>query len=88
MKAVTFSMLLFDAVQRTAAGEQAIDAAGHFRIGFQRRGMMGLHAGVDHQRACAAPVLIFDEAADSVDIDCRIAAGESDPEEIGERFGR
>ena len=48
----------------------------------QRRGVVRLDPGVDHQRARAAPVLLIGEGADPVDVGRRVRAGERHPEEI------
>ena len=48
-----------DAVERAAGGGECIDAAGDLRVFDQRRGVVGLDAGVDHQRAAAAPVFLW-----------------------------
>ena len=47
---------LNDAVQRFSRGTQRIHAAGYGRVFHQRRGVVRLAAGVDHQRSQAAPV--------------------------------
>src|SRR5687767_6819433 len=67
---------LNDAVQGSAGGGQGVDAAGHGGIFDQRRGVVRLDAGVDHQRAAAAPVLVLAKGPEAVDVAGRIAARE------------
>ena len=50
-------------MQRAAGGGQGVDAAGDFGVFDQRRGVVRLEAGVDHQRAAAAPVFVGGEAS-------------------------
>ena len=54
-----------DPMQRPPRRRQRIDALRHLRILHQRRRMMRLDAGVDHQRAAAAPVFLPGERADA-----------------------
>src|SRR2546430_12922429 len=48
---------------------------------------MRLDAGIDHQRAAAAPVLVLDEGLDAMHVGRRVGAREGDPEEVIERAG-
>ena len=48
---------------------------------------MRLDAGVDDERAGTAPVLLLGEFAIAADVGCRVAAGESDPEEVVQSAG-
>ena len=77
----------YDPVQRAAGGGQGVDAAGDFGVFHQRRGVVRLDAGVDHQRAAAAPVLVVGERVDAVDVGGGVGARERDPEEVVERLG-
>ncbi len=72
-------------MQRAAGGRQLIDALADGRVFDQRRGVVRLDAGVDHQRAAAAPMLVRDKTADAVDVGRRIAARERRPEKIVQR---
>lgn len=47
---------------------------------------MRLQPGIDDKRTAAAPVFVIGERRHSVDICRRIAAGESQPQEISQRF--
>src|SRR3990170_6125368 len=76
-----------DAVQRPAGGGQLVDAAGDLGVFDQGRGMTRLAAGVNHQRADAAPMLVDEGRLDPVSVRSRIAAGERGPEEVVERSG-
>ena len=80
-------LLSNNSMQRPAGGGECVDAARHFRVFDQRRGVVRLEPGVDHQRAAAAPVFVVRERLDAVDVGGRIGARERDPEEIAERLG-
>ena len=58
-------------VQRPAGCGQPVYPLAHGSVFDQRRGVMRLAAGVDHQRAAAAPVFAVDERFDAV----HVAAG-------------
>ncbi len=74
-------------MQRAAGGGERVDAARDFWVFDQRRGVVRLEAGVDHQRAAAAPVLVVHERLDAVDVGGRVGARERDPQEVAERLG-
>jgi hypothetical protein len=74
-------------MQRTAGGRKGVDAAGDFGVFDQWRGVVGFEAGVDDERAAAAPVFVGGEGVDAVDVGGGVGAGEGDPEEIAERLG-
>ena len=78
---------LNDAVQRAAGGGEGVDAARDFGVFDERRGVVGFEAGVDHERAAAAPMFVFCEGVDAVDVGGGVGAREGDPEEIAEGFG-
>ncbi len=78
---------LDDAVEWAAGGGECIDAARDLRVFDERRGVVGFEAGVDHERAAAPPVFVFDEGVDAVDVGGGVGAGERDPEEVAERLG-
>ena len=78
---------LDDAVERAAGGGEGVDAARHFGVFDERRGVVRFEAGVDHERAAAAPVFVFGEGVDAVDVGGRVRARERDPEEVAERLG-
>ena len=65
----------------------AVDAARNLRVFDQRRRVVGLEAGVDDERAAAAPMFVFSEGIDAVNVDGRIRTRERDPEEVAERLG-
>ena len=48
---------------------------------------MRFEAGIDHEWAAAAPVFVFGEGIDAVDVCSWVGARKGDPEEIAERFG-
>src|SRR5262245_39596847 len=50
-----------DSGQRPARGAQGIDTPADLGVFDQRRRVMGLQAGVDHERAATAPVLLFNK---------------------------
>ena len=77
-----------DPRQRSARTEQVIDAPRYFGVGFQRGGVVRLEPRVDDERASAAPVLVFDQGSEAVDVYCWVGASERYPEEVGESSGR
>ena len=48
---------------------------------------MRLQAGVDHERAVAAPVLLMRDGVDAVHVGRGVRSRERDPEEVLERCG-
>src|SRR5688500_18747704 len=48
--------------------------------------MVWLEAGVDYQRAVAAPVLIAHKGLDAMDIGGRVCTGKRYPHEVAQRF--
>ena len=50
--------------------------------------MVRLDAGVDEERAGAAPMLLLGEFAETTDVGRGVTAGESDPKEVAQRAGR
>ena len=74
-------------MQRAARRGQGVDAAGNRRVFDQRRGVVRLAPGVDHQRPAAAPVLRRRKRLDPVDVRRRVAPRERRPEEIVQRPG-
>ncbi len=73
-----------DAVERASRRGELVDAALDRRVIDQRRRVVRLDPRVDDQRAGAAPVLLLDECADSLDVGGRIGAGERHPEEVSQ----
>ncbi len=49
---------------------------------------MRFYTGINYQRAFTSPVLVFNEALNSMNIMGRIAASESDPQKIVEMLGQ
>ena len=47
---------------------------------------MWFEAGVDHQRAAAAPMFVLCEGVDAVDVGGGVGSRERDPEEVAQRF--
>ena len=80
-------IVLDDAVQRAAGGGEGVDAARDFGVFDERRGVVRFEAGVDHERAAAAPMFVLCEGVDAVDVGGGVGARERDPEEVAERFG-
>src|SRR5438552_17791842 len=78
---------LENAMERSAGRCERLDAASHGRILLKGRRVVRLDAGVDNERAVAAPVLLACECADAVNVGRRIRARESDPEKVVERAG-
>src|SRR5262245_476212 len=81
------SRRLDNPVERAAAGGQRIDAACNCGIFDERWGVMWLEAGIDDEGTAAAPMFVFGEGVDAMDVGGRVCARECDPEEIAEGFG-
>ena len=75
---------LDDAVQGAAGSGEGVNASRHFGVYDERRGVVGFEAGVDHERAAAAPMFVLCEGVDAVDVGGGVRAREGDPEEIAE----
>ena len=72
-------------MQWTALGEQRIDSASDVRVFDQRRSVVGFAAGVDDERASAAPMLLMDERAEAGHVSSRVRASECRPQPIIDR---
>ena len=72
-------------VQRPPRRGQGVDPSLDLGVVHQRRGVVRLDPGVDHQRAPASPVLLIGEGADPVHVGRRVRAGERHPEQVLER---
>src|SRR5262249_12397008 len=70
------------AVQRTSRRGERIHAAFDRGVVDQRWSMVRLDPGIDHQRACTAPVFLLGERADAINIRGGIRARECHPDEI------
>ncbi len=78
---------LNDAVKGAAGGGECVDAARGFGVFDEWRGVVWFESRIDHQRTAAAPVFVFGEGVDAVDIGGGVGARERDPEEVAEGFG-
>ena len=72
-------------MQRPAPGRQGVDAPGNFRVFNQRRRVVRLAPRIDDERPAAAPVLLFDNGADAVNIGRGVRARERRPQPIVQR---
>ena len=80
-------MVLKDAMQLSAFGRESVDAAGDFGVFHEWWSVVRFEAGVDHERAAAAPVFVDGEGFDAVDVGGGVGAGERDPEKIAKGLG-
>ena len=71
-----------DAEKRAAGSAQCIYPSSDLGIVLQRRRVLRLQSGVDHERALAAPVLLLRESADAVEVGRRVGTRERHPQEV------
>ena len=69
-------------MERSAGGGELIDPFGDFRIFHQGGGVVRFDAGINNQRASAAPMFLMDGSRDAVDVRRRVRARKRDPQKI------